>query len=78
MSGVSWFLLVSLIAGWLIGLLVKGGWFGVIGDCTIGAVVGGFLFESTGAGSIGQPGPFLVGTIGGSIMIILLRVIRSV
>jgi len=78
MSGVSWFLLVSLIAGWLAGLLVKGGWFGVIEDITIGAMVGGFLFESAGAGSIGRPGSLLVATIGGAVMIFFLRVIRSV
>jgi uncharacterized membrane protein YeaQ/YmgE (transglycosylase-associated protein family) len=29
---VLWFLLVGVIAGWLAGVLVKGGGFGLIGD----------------------------------------------
>jgi len=78
MSGLSWFILISLIAGWLVGLLVKGGWFGVIGDITLSAVVGGFLFDSAGISTVGLPGSLLVATIGATIMIFLLRVIRSV
>ena len=27
-----WFLLVGLVAGWLAGMLVKGGGFGLVGD----------------------------------------------
>lgn len=77
MNAISWFILVSLIAGWLVGLLVKGGWFGIIGDITIGAVVGGFLFSSAGIGTGVFPGSLLVPTIGATIMIFLLRVIRS-
>jgi len=37
-----WFVLVGLVAGWLAGVLMKGGGFGVIGDivvATVGAVV---------------------------------------
>ena len=44
-----WFILVGLVAGWLAGVLVKGGGFGVIGDIIVGilgALLGGFLFRS--------------------------------
>ena len=37
-----WFLIIGLAAGWLAGVLVKGGGYGLIGDlvvATIGAVV---------------------------------------
>ena len=43
-----YFLLIGLIAGWLAGLLVKGGGFGIVGDMVmgvLGAFLGGFLFQ---------------------------------
>ena len=33
---VIWFLIVGVLAGWLAGLLVKGGGFGLIGDLVVG------------------------------------------
>jgi uncharacterized membrane protein YeaQ/YmgE (transglycosylase-associated protein family) len=45
MSIIGWIVL-GLIAGWLAGLIMKGGGFGIIGDIIlgiIGALVGGFL-----------------------------------
>ena len=51
-----WFLIVGLVAGWLAGVLVKGGGFGLIGDLIVGvlgAFLGGFLFSSFGASSGG-------------------------
>ena len=51
-----WFLVVGLVAGWLAGVLVKGGGFGVIGDLVvgvIGAFLGGFLFSTLGASAGG-------------------------
>ena len=75
-----WFLLVGLIAGWLAGVLVKGGGFGIIGDIIVGvlgALIGGFLFTklgvSAGGGLIGS---IIVATIGAVILIFILRLIR--
>ena len=51
-----WFLIVGIVAGWLAGVLVKGGGFGVIGDLivgAIGAVLGGWLFTTLGASAGG-------------------------
>ena len=45
MGIISW-IVVGLIAGWLAGMVMKGGGYGVIGDIVlgiIGAIVGGFL-----------------------------------
>ncbi len=81
MDGIIWFLLVGLIAGWLAGILVKGGGFGVLGDIVvgvIGAVIGGFLFSSIGVGAGGLLGAIIVATIGAVIFIFLLRIIRRV
>lgn len=45
MGLLSW-IIVGLIAGWLAGLVVRGGGFGVLGDIilgVVGALVGGFI-----------------------------------
>jgi uncharacterized membrane protein YeaQ/YmgE (transglycosylase-associated protein family) len=75
-----WFVLIGLVAGWLAGLLVKGGGFGVVGDIIvgiIGALVGGFLFSSLGVSSGGSlVGAIIVATIGAIILIFLLRLLK--
>lgn len=75
-----YFLLIGLIAGWVAGLLVKGGGFGIVGDMVmgvLGAFLGGFLFNSLGlsAGG-GMLGSIIVATIGAIVLILLLRLIR--
>lgn len=78
--GFLWFLLVGLIAGWLAGMLVKGGGFGVIGDMIVGvlgALIGGFLFTQLGVSSGGgMIGSIIVATIGAIILIFILRLIK--
>ncbi len=75
-----WFLLVGLIAGWLAGMLVKGGGFGVVGDMVVGvlgALLGGFLFTKFGVSSGGgMIGSIIVATIGAIILIFILRIIK--
>lgn len=75
-----WFLVVGLVAGWLAGVLVKGGGLGIVGDIAVGilgAFLGGFLFRSMGwsAGG-GMLGSIIVATVGAVILILLLRLIR--
>jgi uncharacterized membrane protein YeaQ/YmgE (transglycosylase-associated protein family) len=75
-----WFIIVGLIAGWLAGLLVKGGGFGVVGDIVVGivgALIGGFLFSSLGLGTgSGMLGAIIVATIGAIVLIFILRLIK--
>ncbi len=56
-GGIIAWLVVGLIAGWLAGVVMKGGGFGLIGDIVvglIGAFVGGFVFSLvTGGGTAG-------------------------
>ncbi len=45
MGIISW-IIIGLIAGWLAGMVMKGGGYGILGDIIlgiIGAIVGGFL-----------------------------------
>ena len=77
---IIWFLVVGLVAGWLAGVLVKGGGFGLIGDLivgVIGAVLGGFLFSTFGV-SIGGGliGSIVVATIGAVVLLFIVRVIK--
>lgn len=75
-----WFLVVGLVAGWLAGVLVKGGGFGVVGDLVvgvIGAFVGGFLFNALGASAGGGLlGSIIVATIGAVVLLFIVRLIK--
>lgn len=75
-----WFIVIGLIAGWLAGVLVKGGGFGLVGDIIVGvlgAVLGGFLFRSLGVSAGGGLiGSILVATVGAVTLIFILRVIK--
>jgi len=75
-----WFLVVGLVAGWLAGVLVKGGGFGVIGDLVvgvIGAFIGGFLFSTLGASTgAGLLGSIIVATIGAVVLLFIVRLIK--
>ena len=78
--GLLWFLIVGLIAGWLAGVLVKGGGFGVVGDIVIGvigAILGGWLFSTFGAApGGGLLGSILVATIGAIVLLVVVRVLK--
>ncbi len=76
---IAW-IVIGVIAGWLAGLLVKGGGFGLIGDLivgVIGAVVGGWL-----AGKFGiHIGPGIISSIitaaiGAIILLVIIRLVR--
>jgi uncharacterized membrane protein YeaQ/YmgE (transglycosylase-associated protein family) len=77
---VLWFLLVGVIAGWLAGLLLKGGGFGLIGDLVvgiIGALIGGLFFSGlAGLAGGGVLGSILVATLGAVLMLVVLRFLK--
>jgi uncharacterized membrane protein YeaQ/YmgE (transglycosylase-associated protein family) len=77
---IVYFILVGLIAGWLAGVLVKGGGMGVVGDIVvgvIGALLGGWLFGLLGisAGG-GLLGAIITATVGAIVFILILRLIK--
>jgi uncharacterized membrane protein YeaQ/YmgE (transglycosylase-associated protein family) len=74
-----WFILIGLVAGWLAGVIMKGGGYGMVGDIVvgvIGALIGGWLFTKMGVASVGLLGAIIVATIGAIILIFLLRLIK--
>jgi uncharacterized membrane protein YeaQ/YmgE (transglycosylase-associated protein family) len=74
------FLVVGIVAGWLAGMLVKGGGFGLIGDLivgVIGAFLGGFLFSTFGASAGGGLlGSIIVATVGAVVLLFIVRLVK--
>ena len=83
MDVISW-IVVGLIAGWLAGVVMKGGGFGVLGDIIVGIVgglLGGWIASSLlhiGAGVTGiNLGSILVAFLGSVVLIALLRLLSG-
>jgi uncharacterized membrane protein YeaQ/YmgE (transglycosylase-associated protein family) len=81
MGLLSW-IIVGLIAGWLAGLVMKGGGYGVIGDIIVGVVgglLGGWIASSLlhiGAGVNGiNLESILVAFFGAIVLLFLLRLL---
>ncbi|ACD19166.1 MULTISPECIES: GlsB/YeaQ/YmgE family stress response membrane protein [Burkholderiaceae] len=78
--GIIAWLIIGAIAGWLAGVLVKGGGFGLIVDIIVGIVgafiggwLAGVLHISLGGGWIGS---IITAVIGAVILLFLIRLIR--
>ena len=73
-------LIVGAIAGWLSGVIVKGGGFGLLGDIVvgiIGAFVGGWLLPRVGVHlGAGIVAVIASATIGAVVLLLLIRLIR--
>jgi uncharacterized membrane protein YeaQ/YmgE (transglycosylase-associated protein family) len=77
-GGIIAWLLVGLIAGWLAGLFMRGGGYGVIGDIVvglIGAFLGGLVFSLLVEGDTGFWGSIAVAFVGACILVALLRAV---
>ena len=75
-------LAIGAVAGWLAGVIMKGGGFGLIADIIIGIVgafVGGWLFgqlgKSIGTGIVNS---IVTATVGAIVLIAIIRIIKKV
>jgi uncharacterized membrane protein YeaQ/YmgE (transglycosylase-associated protein family) len=79
-EGIIIWLIVGAIAGWLAGMVVKGGGFGLIGDIVvgiIGAVIAGWLLPRIGIViGVGFIASVIDAFIGAVILLIVLRLIK--
>jgi uncharacterized membrane protein YeaQ/YmgE (transglycosylase-associated protein family) len=80
MAALVVWLIVGALAGWIAGVVVKGGGFGLIGNIVVGilgSIVAGYLFPvlgiHLGAGLIGS---VLHAAIGAIILLFVLSLIR--
>jgi uncharacterized membrane protein YeaQ/YmgE (transglycosylase-associated protein family) len=80
LHGIFVWLVIGAVAGWLAGLLVKGGGFGLIVDIIVGIVgafIGGWLAGvlgiSLGGGLLGS---IITATIGAVLLLFLIRLFK--
>jgi uncharacterized membrane protein YeaQ/YmgE (transglycosylase-associated protein family) len=78
--GIIMWLIIGAIAGWLAGILVKGGGYGLIGDIVVGIVgafIGGWLAGilglNIGGGLITS---IITATAGAILLIVILRMVK--
>lgn len=73
-----WFCVIGLLAGWLAGMLTKGGGFGILGNLLVGlvgALLGGALFRELGLHSTSRLGALITATVGAVVLLALLSVV---
>ena len=74
------FVAIGAIAGWLAGLIVKGGGFGLLGDIVVGvlgAIIAGYLLPAVGVTlGGGLVGAILAALIGAIILLVVIKLVR--
>ena len=73
------FLLIGAVAGWLAGVVVKGGGFGLVGDIVVGilgAFLAGILFPQLHLGLTGIGGAIIYAAIGAIVLLLVIRLIK--
>jgi uncharacterized membrane protein YeaQ/YmgE (transglycosylase-associated protein family) len=79
-GGIIAWIFVGLIAGWLAGLVMKGGGYGLLGDLVVGLVgslVGGFMVSFFDTGIAGFWGSIFVAFLGACVFIAISRAISG-
>ncbi len=73
-------LVIGAVAGWLAGVVVKGGGFGLVGDIVVGivgALIAGYLFPTLGFDlGGGIIGTIIAAAIGAIILLVLIKLIK--
>jgi len=73
------FLAIGGIAGWLAGLLLKGGGYGLLVNIVIGiigSVVGGFAFGLLGLSASGLLGSIITATVGAVLLLLIVGLLK--
>lgn len=74
-------LVIGGVAGWLAGLILKGGGFGIVANIIvgiIGAILGGWLFGVLGITVGGEwAGRLVTATVGAVVLLVLIGLIRK-
>jgi len=82
MEGLLYWLVVGLIGGWLAGVVMKGGGYGMVVDIVLGVLgglLGGWIFSALGIGAgAGLVGGIIVSFVGAVILVALTRVLKRV
>jgi uncharacterized membrane protein YeaQ/YmgE (transglycosylase-associated protein family) len=79
--GFNAWIIIGALAGWLAGVVVKGGGFGLIGDIVVG-IIGAFI-GGWGAGALhihigtGWISEIITAAIGAALLLFILRAVRG-
>jgi len=79
-GGIIAWIIVGLISGWLAGMVMKGGGYGLLGDLVVGLVgslIGGFLVSFFDTGIAGFWGSIFVAFLGACVFIAISRAISG-
>jgi len=79
-TGLIWWIIVGLIAGWLAGKIMKGSGYGALADILlgmVGAIVGGFIMRILGFYGGGLIYSIIVATLGAVLLIWLSRKLKK-
>ncbi|AUB84949.1 transglycosylase [Candidatus Thiodictyon syntrophicum] len=74
------FLAIGAVAGWLAGVILKGGGFGLLVNIVIGilgAVVGGFAFGLLGISAGGILGSIITATVGAVLLLVIVGLLKK-
>ena len=74
--GILLWIISGIIAGWLTGVIMKGGGYGLVGDLVVGllgGLIGGFLASMFGLEPTSWIGQIVVAVVGGVVLVALLR-----
>jgi uncharacterized membrane protein YeaQ/YmgE (transglycosylase-associated protein family) len=74
------FLAIGAVAGWLAGVLMKGGGYGLLMDIVlgiVGAVVGGLVFGLLGLQTSGLIGSIITATVGAIVVLLVARMLKK-
>jgi uncharacterized membrane protein YeaQ/YmgE (transglycosylase-associated protein family) len=75
-GGIIAWLIVGLIAGWLTGLFMRGGGYGILTDIIIGLIggfIGGLIFSFFVQGQANFWGSVGIAFVGGVILVAIIR-----
>jgi uncharacterized membrane protein YeaQ/YmgE (transglycosylase-associated protein family) len=71
---------IGLLAGWLAGLISRGGGFGCLGDILIGligSILGGWIFLKLGIGGGGFVYSLAAATVGAVVLVVIVRLLTG-
>jgi uncharacterized membrane protein YeaQ/YmgE (transglycosylase-associated protein family) len=74
------FLAIGAVAGWLAGVILKGGGFGLLVNIVVGilgAIVGGFAFGLLGISAGGILGSIITATVGAVLLLFIVGLIKK-
>jgi len=79
MESILVFLIIGAIAGWLAGLIMRGGGFGLLGNIVVGIVgafIGGYLLPMVGVHLAGVLGAIVTALIGAVVLLFIVGLIK--